>query len=64
MKPEEDSPLTPLKFESPPMTEENWKKVQPQIRDILTFTQTLGHLHCFYPKDIQLLLQATTKHYL
>jgi len=46
------------------MTEANWKKVQPQIHDILAFTQTLGFLHCFHPKDIQLLLEATTKHYL
>jgi len=46
------------------MTEANWKKVQPQIHDILAFIQTLGHLHCFHPKDIQLLLEATTQHYL
>jgi len=24
----------------------------------------LGYLHCFHPKDIQLLLEVTTKHYL
>jgi len=64
LKPEEDSPLTTWEFESPPMTEANWKKVQPHIHDILAFTQTLGYLHCFYPKDIQQLLEATTKHYL
>jgi len=64
MKPKEDSPLTTWEFESPPMPEANWKKVQPQINDILTFTQTLVYLHCFHPKDIQLLLEATTKHYL
>jgi len=46
------------------MTEANWKKVQPQIHDILPFTQTISYFHCFYPKDIQLLLEATTKHYL
>jgi len=46
------------------MTEANWKKVQPQIHDIFAFTQTLGYLHCFHPKDIQLLLEATTIHYL
>jgi len=46
------------------MTEANWKKVQPQIYDILAFTQTIRYLHCFHPKDIQLLLEATTKHYL
>jgi len=46
------------------MTEANWKKVQAQIHYILTFTQTLGYLHCFHPKDIQLLLEATTKYYL
>jgi len=46
------------------MTEANWKKVQPQIHDILAFTQTLGYLPCFYTKDIQLLLEATNKHYL
>jgi len=63
-KPEEDSPLTTREFESPPMTEANWKKVQPQIHDILAFIQTLGYLHCFHPKDIQLFLVATTKHYL
>jgi len=63
-KPEEDSPLTTWEFGSPPMTEANWKKVQPQIHDILAFTQMLGYLHCFHPKDIQLLLEATTKHYL
>jgi len=63
-KPEEDSPLTTWEFESPPMTEANWKKVQPQIHDILAFTQTFGYLHCFQPKDIQLLLEGTTKHYL
>jgi len=38
LKPEEDSPLTTWEFESPPMTEANWKKVPPQIHDILTFT--------------------------
>jgi len=59
-KPEEDSPLTIWQFESPPMTKANWKKVQPQIHDILAFTQTLGYLHCFHPKDIQLLLEITT----
>jgi len=64
LKPEEDSPLTTWEFESPPMTEANWKKVQPQIHDIHAFTQTLGYFHCFPPKDIQLLLEATTKHYL
>jgi len=63
-KPEEGSPLTTWEFESPPMTEANWKKVQPQIHDILAFTQTLGYLHFFHPKDILLLLEATTKHYL
>jgi len=63
-KPEKDSPLTTWEFESPPLTEATWKKVQPQIHDILAFTQTLGYLHCFHPKDIQLLLEATTKHYL
>jgi len=51
-KPEEDSPLTIWEFESPPMTEEKWKKVQPQIHDIFAFTQTLGYLHCFHPKGI------------
>jgi len=64
LKTEEDSPLTTWEFESPPMTEADWKKVQPQIHDILAFTQTLGYLHFFHPKDIQLLLEATTKHYL
>jgi len=64
MKAEEDSPLTTWEFESPPMTEANWKKVQPQIHDILALTQTLGYLNCFHPKDIQFLLEATTKHYL
>jgi len=44
------------------MTEEKWKKVQPQIHDILPFTQTLVYRHYFNPKDIQLLLEATTKH--
>jgi len=44
------------------MIEAIWKKVQPQLHDILTFTQTLGYLHCFHPKDIPLLLEATTKH--
>jgi len=63
-KPEEDSPLTTWEFESPPMREENWKKVQSQVHDILAFTPTLGYLHCFHPKDIQLLLEVTTKHYL
>jgi len=63
-KQEEDSPITTWEFESPPMTEANWKKVQPQIHDILALTQTLGYLHCFHPKDIQLFLEATTKHYL
>jgi len=63
-KPETDSLLTTWEFESPPMTEANWKKVQPQIHDILAFTQTLGYLHYFHPKDIQLLFEATTKHYL
>jgi len=46
------------------MTEANWKKVQPQIDDILAFTETLGYLPCFHPKDIQLLLEEITKHYL
>jgi len=46
------------------MTEAKWKKVQPQIHDILAFTQTLGYLHCFHAKDIQLLLKPTTKNYL
>jgi len=63
-KPEEDSPLTTREFESPPITEANWRKVQPQIHAILAFTQTLGYLHCFHPNDIQLLLEVTTKHYL
>jgi len=62
MKPEEDSPLTTWEFESPPMTEANWKKVQPQIHDTLTFTQTLGEMHCVHPKDIQQLFAGTTKH--
>jgi len=64
LKLEEDSPLTTWLFESPPITEVNWKKVQLQIHDIVTFTQTLGYLHCFHPKDIQLLLKATTIYYL
>jgi len=64
LKPEGDYPLTTWEFESPPMTEGNWKKVQPQIHDILAFTQMLAYLYCFHPKDIQLLLKATTKHYL
>jgi len=46
------------------MTEANWNKVQSQIHDILAFPQMLGYLHCFHPKDILLLLDATTKHYL
>jgi len=64
LKPEEDSPLKTWEFGSLPMTEENWKKVQPQIHDILTFRQTLVYLPWFHPKKIQLLLEATTKHYL
>jgi len=32
--------------------------------DYLAYTQTLEHLYCFYPKDIQLLLEAINKHYL
>jgi len=64
LKPDEDSPLTTWVFESPAMTKTNWKKVQPQIHDILAFTQTIGYIHCFYSKDIQLLLEARTKHYL
>jgi len=63
LKPEEDSPLTTWEFELPPMTEANYNKVQPQIHDILAFMQMLVYLHCFHPKDIQLLLEATTKHY-
>jgi len=63
-KPEEDSPLITWELESPSMTEVNWKKVQPQIHDILAFTQTLVYLYCFHSKDIQLLLKATNKHYL
>jgi len=63
-KPEQDSPLTTRELESPPMTEANCKKVQPHLHDILAFTQTLGYLHCFHPRDIQLFLEATTKHYL
>jgi len=63
-KPEEDSPFTTWEFESSPMTVAKWKKVQPQIHDILAYTQMLGYHHCFHPKDIQLLLEATTKHYL
>jgi len=46
------------------MTEANWKKVQPQIHDILSFIQTLGYLHYFHTKDIQLLLEATPKDFL
>ena len=46
------------------MTEANWNKVQLQVHDILSFTQTLGYLHCFDPKDTQLLLEPITKHYL
>jgi len=46
------------------MTDANWKKIQAQIHDILAFTQTLGYIHYFHPKDIQLLLEAITKHYL
>jgi len=64
LKPEQDSPLTTLEFEFPPITEANWMKVQPQIHDILAFTQTLAYLYCFHPKDIQLLFEATIKHYL
>jgi len=51
-KPEKHSPLRTWKFESPPMTEANWKKVQPQIHDILAFTQMLVYPYCFQPKDI------------
>jgi len=63
LKPEADSPLTTWEFESPLITEANWKKVQLQIHDILAFTQMLGYVHCFHPKHIQLLLEVTTKHY-
>jgi len=38
LKPQQDSPLTTWEFESPLMTEANWKKVQPQIHDILALT--------------------------
>jgi len=64
LKPEEDSPLTTLEFESLSKTEARWKKVQPQIDDIFAFTQTLEYLYYYHLKDIQLLLEATTKHYL
>jgi len=64
MKLEEYSPLTTWEFESPSMTEANWKQVQPQIHDILAFTLTLEYLQCFHPKDMLLLLVTTTKHYL
>jgi len=37
-KTEEDSSLTTFVFDSQPMTEANWRKVQPQIHDILAFT--------------------------
>jgi len=64
LKPEEDSPLLTWVFESPPITEANWKKVQAEIHDIRSFTQTLVYLPYFHPKEIQLLLEATTKYYL
>jgi len=64
LKPKADFPLTTWVFEPPPMTEAKWKKVQPQIPDILAFTQTLGYLYCFHPKDTQLQLETITKHYL
>jgi len=56
-----DYSLTTWVFQSPPITEVHWKKVQPQVYDIHTFTQTLGYIHCIHPKDIQLLREATTK---
>jgi len=61
-KPEEDSFLTTWEFDSAPMILRNLKNVQSQIQDILAFTPRLGYLHCFHPKDIQLLLEATTKY--
>jgi len=61
---EEDSPLTMWIFDLRPMTEKHWKKVQPPIHAILAFIQTLGYIHCFHPKDIQLLFEAATKHFL
>jgi len=64
LKLDEDSPLTTWVFESLSLREVNWKKVHLQIHDILAFTQTLGYLHCFHPKDIHLLLIATTNHFL
>jgi len=51
-------------IESPPITEANWKKVQLQIYDIFTFTQTPQYIQSFHLKDIQLLYEATTQHYL
>jgi len=64
LKLEKGSPIATWAFESPSMTEANWQKVQPQIHDILAFTQTLGYIYCFHPKDIQLPFKATTKHFL
>jgi len=43
--------------------EANWNQVQPEIRDILAFSQTLGYIPCFQPKDPQLLLKAITKYF-
>jgi len=64
MKLEKLSPLITWAFQSPPITVANWKKVQQQIQSILAYTQTLGYIPCFHPKDIQLLLEAVTKHFL
>jgi len=46
------------------MTEVNGRKVQQQIHNILANSQTLGYMHCFHTKDIQLLLEARIKHIL
>jgi hypothetical protein len=63
-KPEPESPYVEWIFESPPMTDANWKRVAHPIENILAYTQQLGYIHCYHPQDIKLLLEAASKHYL
>ncbi|HEY4152193.1 MAG TPA: hypothetical protein VGM38_02615, partial [Pseudolysinimonas sp.] len=63
-KPEPDSPLVEWTYESPPMTEANWKRVSQDIQNILAYTQQLAYVHCYHPQDIRLLFEAAAKHFL
>ena len=63
-KPNYESRLTEWEYDCPAALDVFWNSVKEDTQEIVTYTQQLGMAQDFHSKDIKLLLEAVTKHFL